>query len=191
MTVTQTDQITVCGICGHPLVAEQLLLSCPACERPFHRECWEELGGCATFGCSRMVETKKPDEQINYWGASKKQCPMCAESIPVSALECPCCHTNFDDIRPMAKTDLVKPVEDDNVRAMRRRAAWLLFFNAIGITSPIAVVVALLWYLRGKQEIARADPSSRALILISITIGLIYLFFLPLAWVIFKLRSVT
>lgn len=191
MSATQTDQITVCGICLHPFMVKQQLILCPACGRPFHPECWEELGGCATFGCSRMVETRKPDEQINYWGAREKNCPMCAESIPISALECPYCHTSFDDIRPMAKADLIKPVESYDVRRMRHRAAWLLLFNAIGITSPVAVVVALFWYVREKGGILRSDSSSRALILTSIAIGLLYLFLLPLAWVIFKLLPVT
>lgn len=138
-----------------------------------------------------MIEANKPAEEINYWGASKKNCPMCAEAIPISALECPHCHVSFDDIRPLAATDLIKPVADKNVRLMRRKAGWLLVFNAIGITSPIALIVAVLWYLRRKDEIVYTDPSSRALILISIAIGLIYLVVLSLAWVIFKLAPVT
>ena len=40
---------TSCGVCGDRLTGE--LVTCACCETHHHRDCWEYLHGCATFGC--------------------------------------------------------------------------------------------------------------------------------------------
>ncbi len=40
-----------CQICGGELAGERH--RCPECRTPHHRECWEYLGGCSTYGCAR------------------------------------------------------------------------------------------------------------------------------------------
>ena len=90
----------VCQICGCAIGPEQAVEVCPEpkCRSPYHRECWDYLGGCARYGCPKMVEVKKGEgESPTFWGASDKQCPLCAEAIPVGALECPYCKALFQD----------------------------------------------------------------------------------------------
>ncbi len=40
-----------CPFCQYPLKADLETVECPSCKVPHHRECWEENGGCTTFGC--------------------------------------------------------------------------------------------------------------------------------------------
>ena len=45
----------MCQICGQGL--EVRVVFCEGCVTPHHRECWEYLGGCSTFGCFRRLYT--------------------------------------------------------------------------------------------------------------------------------------
>jgi hypothetical protein len=132
-----------------------------------------------------MVETKKTREQVNFWGATEKRCPMCAEMIPMKAMQCPYCKLKFDDYRPLTAEDLARP-SDDESRSVQRKATRLLMFSALGITSPITLIVALRWYMRGKDEIARGGATTSALVLVSMLISLVYLIVLPLGWLAFR-----
>jgi hypothetical protein len=185
MPTALIQQSAVCQICFLPIVEGQLTEVCPSCATPFHQECWEELGGCAVYGCARMVETRKADGPIAYWGTSEKVCPMCAETIPVAMLECPHCKLAFDDIRPLSREEALQPQEDPSLARYRRRAGWLLFFSAIGCTSPLALLFGGIWYLREREAIAHASPAVRGVILISFMIALVYLIALPAGWVVF------
>ncbi len=42
--------IGACQVCGDPVETDRVL--CKRCRTPHHRECWEYLGGCSTFGCA-------------------------------------------------------------------------------------------------------------------------------------------
>ncbi len=149
---------------------------CPGCAALYHQECWAELGGCATYGCPRMVEVKKPeDEAPTYWGTTEKTCPMCAEKIPISALVCPHCHTTFDDPRPMTREDLLPKSEDPALAGYRKGAAWLFILSLLGCTSPLALLIGGFWYWSHRREIARAGATSQALSLIGLGICLLYL----------------
>jgi hypothetical protein len=41
-----------CSYCLSPLAAEDARAECPECHGNYHVECWEDNGGCATFGCA-------------------------------------------------------------------------------------------------------------------------------------------
>ena len=36
---------------------EETITMCPSCETPYHDDCFEENGGCATFGCPSWVSS--------------------------------------------------------------------------------------------------------------------------------------
>jgi hypothetical protein len=188
MPTALIQQSAVCPICGLPIVEGEPTEACPSCSTSFHQECWEELGGCAVYGCARMVEAHKAEGPIAYWGTSEKVCPFCAETIPVAALECPLCKLAFDDIRPLSREEVLRPQEDPSLARYRRRAGWLLFFSAIGCTSPLVLLFGGIWYLREREGIARAGSAVRGMILISFIIALVYLIALPAGWAVFHLR---
>ena len=39
-------------------------MQCPACKVPHHQECWEENGGCTTFGCRERFYQPAADERL-------------------------------------------------------------------------------------------------------------------------------
>lgn len=39
-----------CEVCGDPITGTHVV--CTRCHTPFHRDCWEFVGGCSTFGCN-------------------------------------------------------------------------------------------------------------------------------------------
>jgi hypothetical protein len=40
-----------CAICQSAVSPSEAVLVCPSCDQVHHRECWNEVGGCATYGC--------------------------------------------------------------------------------------------------------------------------------------------
>ncbi len=183
------DHRVTCVYCL--LIVDELdLTNCHGCSAPHHQDCWVELGGCSAYGCSQMVETKKADDQIvTYWGATDKKCPVCAEVIPVTELECEFCRTSFEDIRPLKREDLLKPEEEEWIKSYRKGAVWLIFFSAIGCTSPISFLIGIIWYLTKKERL-KLVPATRGLVLIALGINVMYALVLPLGWLVFSLKRI-
>jgi len=54
-----------CPYCQFPIKQDSEVVQCPSCKVPHHRECWQDNGGCTTFGCnettSRLVEGERLD----------------------------------------------------------------------------------------------------------------------------------
>ncbi len=51
-TVAQPLEHVVCQICGEPIVDG--LVFCRTCKTPHHRDCWQYVGRCSTFGCGEI-----------------------------------------------------------------------------------------------------------------------------------------
>lgn len=45
------DGVTQCAYCRDGYLVETSGPRCSQCKAGHHRECWEENGGCTTFGC--------------------------------------------------------------------------------------------------------------------------------------------
>ncbi len=54
-----------CPYCQFPLKADSEVVVCAACRIPHHRECWQENGGCTTFGCIGLVPAEREILDIN------------------------------------------------------------------------------------------------------------------------------
>ena len=49
----------VCQICGYPMTED--LVTCSTCDTPHHKECWEYIGGCSTYGCEGRPANSEND----------------------------------------------------------------------------------------------------------------------------------
>jgi len=47
--VQETTREGVCQVCGQAMT--ERIVHCRKCKTPHHRECWEYLRVCSTFGC--------------------------------------------------------------------------------------------------------------------------------------------
>ena len=190
MSTVAEHESAACQICLHAVETGQPVQFCPDCRACYHQECWDELGGCGTYGCPRMVEIKKSEDQTQtYWGATEKKCPICIEQIPISTLVCPHCKTRFSDTRPMTREELLPQREDPALREYRRKAVWLFIFSVLGCTSPFALLIGSIWYRSHRDEIDRAGPTARALTLIGLGICVLYLGVMVLSLLIWGIRS--
>jgi hypothetical protein len=179
----------ICPYDHQPILDVDDAVVCPGCHRRSHRECWEELGGCAVYGCPRMVEVKKPAEgAATFWGESEKTCPFCAERIPVGAVDCPLCRTPFGDVRPLSREAVLIQPPDPDYQRLRRQAIVLLVFSVLGCTSPFALVAGLIWY-RGNQPDIKRFGAVNALAVISIAVCAIYLAFAFVGVLIWSVRA--
>ena len=118
-----------------------------------------------------MIPTTKPEPD---GGSTEKVCPICLETIPMAAVECPCCKTRFGDTRPISREDLFGPNEDSLATRYQRGAVLLLMISLLGVTSPLTLLLAAYYYR--KQELRRATSPVRVLLVISIVISAIYIF---------------
>ena len=50
---------TRCPVCGDEITED--FTTCPRCEVPHHRDCWEFSRGCAVYGCKKSPKKKEPD----------------------------------------------------------------------------------------------------------------------------------
>jgi hypothetical protein len=48
----------VCSVCQAKIKLGEELRLCEHCRQPFHQACWEENGGCGTYGCEGAKSTK-------------------------------------------------------------------------------------------------------------------------------------
>ncbi len=54
-----------CPYCQTPLKPSDVAHVCDSCRIPHHRECWQQNGGCTTFGCRELagVRSSQPTPQ--------------------------------------------------------------------------------------------------------------------------------
>jgi hypothetical protein len=48
--VPPSSSLPECKVCGSPIEGPHV--RCRACHSPFHRDCWNYIGACSTFGCT-------------------------------------------------------------------------------------------------------------------------------------------
>lgn len=93
-----------CPYCQYPLKDENEAVICGACGIPHHRECWDENGGCTTFGCVGTVapsgavwgqaigQRRSPDRLLDLDEyAAEKYCHNCGMALSSSAGFCGGC----------------------------------------------------------------------------------------------------
>jgi hypothetical protein len=127
-----------CSICHTLLQPEVERQACPECSLEYHKSCWDELGGCATYGCARAVPATKPApaRMGGGWGDTKT-CPACKKEIASSLLLCRC-GARFPYADPMTREEHLEWVAAERGRTARRRTLLLLFLASL--LGPVAIL---------------------------------------------------
>lgn len=153
----------LCAICQTAIDRGAEVGRCPECESPFHIECWNENGGCATYGCKLMPETVKETDPLapqTHWGQEEKECPMCAEKIKVAATRCKHCKTVFDSAAPITRTEFAARVKRHHQQKDGKRAVTVIFvLGLLPCTAPMCLLFGGLWML-GNKEVVRKLPAT-------------------------------
>jgi hypothetical protein len=62
----------VCSICQAKIKLGEDLRICEHCRQPFHQTCWEENGGCGTYGCEG-AKSAKPKQSFADFSVPRDQ----------------------------------------------------------------------------------------------------------------------
>lgn len=55
---------SICSFCQTPIKNETETFLCPACNSPYHVECWIENKGCAVYGCNEKITDEESESSF-------------------------------------------------------------------------------------------------------------------------------
>ena len=151
-----------CSICLTAVGLGERVRRCPSCDQLYHDECWSEVGGCGTFGCTQGPTVDKsestPQAPLTAWG-DEKDCPICGETIKSIALKCRYCGTTFDTADPLTVADLRKSARQrDQLQQLRQSVIALFVVGLLGICAPLIAVVSAVYLIPKRAELAKCGP---------------------------------
>ena len=128
-----------CTICHTLIKTGNETARCSECDNVYHQSCWDEMGGCATYGCSEAPVAEKTAPTSGHgrgWGDTKA-CPVCNREINSSLLMC-FCGARFPYADPMTHEAYSEYLEDLAARKRARNLLLMLFFfTGAGFPGPI------------------------------------------------------
>ena len=153
-----------CTICHTLILTNETTRECGICQSTYHAGCWEELGGCATYGCGQAAPAEKMpvvDHRVG-WG-DVKQCPKCRRDIDPGDIDCRC-GAVFPHADPMTPEDYRAFTRGLASAAGRRRTILGLFLGSLlGFTAPLTGTIAGVIAYQHRDELAGSDGTYLAL----------------------------
>ena len=165
-----------CSICKTLIQPSHVTTGCPYCHSAYHRECWQQLGGCATYGCSAAPVPEVvplPTSVKGGWG-DEKTCPQCGDNLPSSLLVCRC-GAHFPWADPMTTQEYETWVQEQERGALARKGMVVLFFVSLfGVFAPLTGAIAGIYAYRSRKILAGDAGSYLALGYGTAAIGFFY-----------------
>ena len=167
----------VCSICQNAMQPGEEACLCPECRSPYHRECWDEVGGCATYGCRQMPQAAKPAEpgpRTEGWG-DDKVCPKCGQVIRSAALKCRYCKARFPSAVPMTSEEYREWRQQRALLTPTRIVAIVVFaVSLFGCLGPLVLLGGGLWLWRSHDSLKRVGGAPQVLAYFGLGLSLIY-----------------
>jgi hypothetical protein len=168
----------LCAVCQTTLAQGEAACICSACRAPYHRECWDEIGGCASYGCEHMPQAPKEDvDEAGRGGAwgDVKECPRCHKEIRSSAVKCRFCKASFPSAVPMSTRDYLDWSKSRKELAPTRQTAIFFFVvGLLGFFAPLVLIAGLIWAIYNRVALARVGGVHQVLVYFAIGLSAIY-----------------
>ena len=156
-----------CAVCQTLIEEGDQPVGCQACDSPYHRECWNEYGGCAAYGCANAPK-QEPKRDV------EKQCPFCAELIPAKVTRCPSCRERFEDARPLDEGYVDGLLAEPQLKATRQKAFWFLAASILPCVGPVTAVVGWTWLQSGSSQLEEAGGVYATMVKAGAMLGVTY-----------------
>jgi hypothetical protein len=165
-----------CSICYTVLGQGDPVTTCPECQQDYHKSCWDEIGGCGSYGCKHAAVAEKPPLPVLVgagWGDTKR-CPQCDSEIGSSLLVCSC-RARFPWADPMTPSEYRAWLDQQAAIASARTLLIFLFIlSLIGATAPIAGPIAGIYAWAKRRKLGGTGGTYLAMGYGSAAIGAIY-----------------
>ncbi|MCO6044120.1 hypothetical protein NG895_09390 [Aeoliella sp. ICT_H6.2] len=150
-----------CPICQTKIAPGEPTKCCQKCEQLHHLDCWDEVGGCSTYGCENAPapeEEKAAQTPLSAWGDTKK-CPACGEMIKAIAVRCRYCQTEFDSVDPLSVADLRRQAgKQAKTDSSKQVIVGIFVLSMVGCLAPVMLAISLAYVLRNRETLAKAGP---------------------------------
>lgn len=145
-----------CSICYTVIGTGEPITACPDCQTDYHKTCWDEIGGCGSYGCKKAAVAQKPPVPVlvgQGWGDTK-ECPACARQIGSSLLVCSC-GARFPWADPMTPAEYQASVQKDAaIKSARTALIWMFIGSLVGFTAPLVGPIAGFYAYRRREQLA-------------------------------------
>ena len=87
-------ETTNCPVCCTEIQPDDEKIVCPDCKMTYHKDCWNDNNGCATYGCHSAGCLNPPPFKVNVT-VGNDSATHTAYSTPTPGAICPKCHTQL------------------------------------------------------------------------------------------------
>jgi len=166
-----------CSICYTVLREGEPVTGCPECKQDYHKTCWDEVGGCGTYGCKQAAVAQKPPPPVLVgagWGDTKP-CPACQAQINSSLLVCRNCSARFPWADPITPADYQAwRTQQEALSGYRKLLVVMFILSMIAVTSPITGPIAGIFAFVKRKQLAGANGTYLAMGYGSAALGAMY-----------------